>query len=339
MTFTSVEQRMAQTYIDTFPQFVPDECAPVSIAEQEHLYGFMKSLYQLAFDEPLLFVSVLHEDDAYPNRFNSTSYGKPVLKINMRKFTKAMDLLLQNMFLLGQNSDVNLNKRQKVILHKLGIDDLTNLPAAWAWLAKRPESSFVAFSRCFFDKDYPYIKDIFARSIGNAAYLKLENWMLEQGYKRFDIYDITASDCQISLTYANPKWSKDRPKGGFEYRIKHTGISIRYDPVALQPTVLGLCIPKGLKTFLDAFDSMDNQLKRFIIARTKHCDGCRYCVQTDKTGSRPLAYIPVNYEQKKHSLCPYFPGFSYCWTSIDNELSDQLIEFLSFMDNFASKTL
>lgn len=38
MTYTSLEQRMAQNYIDTFPSFVSDETAPVNVSEQELFY-------------------------------------------------------------------------------------------------------------------------------------------------------------------------------------------------------------------------------------------------------------------------------------------------------------
>ena len=187
-----------------------------------------------------------------------------------------------------------------------------------------------------FHRDYPYTSDIYARLFGEAAFKKLENRMLSQGYKRFDIFDVTASDCKLSLTIANPKWSDSPPNGGFEYKIKHTGISARLDPYVQNPTVFGLCIPKGLMTSLiKSFDLMDEQLKDFFIKRTTKCWNCNYCVQTDKTGSRPKAYIPVRYEDNEHRLCTYFPGYNYCWTYIDDNLSDDLIKMLSFMDQLA----
>jgi hypothetical protein len=129
-------------------------------------------------------------------------------------------------------------------------------------------------------------------------------------------------------------WSNDPPNGGFEYKIRHTGISARYEPLVQKPSVFGLCIPNGLKTYLDVFDSMDKQVQNFIVSHTKKCDNCRYCVQTDKTKSRPLAYIKIDYEQKEYNLCPYFPGYSYCWTNINDDLADQLIKILTFMDKF-----
>ena len=331
MSFENLEQRIAQAYIDLLPSFVPDNHASVSAAEQERFYILIKKLYQLAFDEPSLFVVSLHEDDSYPGYIKS-SYGKPELQVNMKKFSNSIDMLLQNMFLIGQGSQVKFNKRQKVILFKLGINDFTNLSAAWIWLSTRPDSNLTEFSLCLFDKEYPYTSDIYAHLLGEAAFRRLENWMIGQGYKRFDIYNITASDCKLSLTYANPMWSKDRPNGGFEYKIRHTGISARYDPCFKNPVVFGLCIPNGLKTYLMAFDSADTNVKNFIIAHTKRCDGCRYCVQTDKNGTRPLAKMKVVHNGEAYHLCPYFPGYGYRWHSINDELVEQLIDMLAFMD-------
>ena len=264
MIFENLEQRMARSYIDMFPSFIPDENAPVSLGEQQCFHDLLSNLYKLAFNEPLLFVSQLHEDDAYPSRYKKP-YGKPNLILDMKKFTNAVDSLLQNMFLLGKGEDVKLNKRQLTILSKLGIDDINNLPSAWLWMAKREFASLVSFSYCLFDKDYPYASDIYARLLGETAFRKLENWMLENGYKRFTITDITTSDCKLSFAVANPKWNSNPPSGGFEYKIRHTGISAQYDFYTVNPPAFGLCIPNGMKVYLNAFDSMDSKLQKFVV--------------------------------------------------------------------------
>jgi len=155
MIIKSLEQRMAQSYIDMLPSYIPDENAPVSVGEQKCFYEIMSDLYKLAFNEPLLFVSKLHEDDAYPSRYKKP-YGKPNLILDMKKFTKAVDSLLQNMFLLGKTGDVEMNKRQLTILSRLGIYDTDNLPSAWLWMSKRESANLISFSFCLFDKDYLY---------------------------------------------------------------------------------------------------------------------------------------------------------------------------------------
>lgn len=333
MTYKSLEQRMAKTYTDMLPPFMPDKQAAISIADQEEFYDLMKNLYNLIFAEPLLFVPALHEDDSYPNRFNKSSYGKPDLQVNMTKFTKAVDALLENMFLAGQDRNVKLNSRQQTILSRLGISSQFNLPAGWKWMAARPEADLYSFSHCFFNRNYSYTSDIYARLFGAEAFHRLENWMLAQNYERVEASGTAAAGYPVLLlNYANMAWSGEQPKGGFLSKVKHTGISVMYDPFVEHPAVYGLCIPNALSPYLKAFDSMAETLQYFVAAHTKKCDGCRYCVQTDKTGLRPLSYIPVTVGQKEYNLCPYFPGYSFCWTSIDNDLADRLIEMLSFMD-------
>lgn len=131
--YTCLEQRMAQTRLDLLPPFIPDPQAPVSTAEQQAFYDAMAALYRLAADEPLRFVPALHEDDAYPNRFNKTPYGKPELLQNQKKFLKAVDAVVQNLFLLEQGQTVSWNRRQKAVLDALGLS-ASALPAAGRWL-------------------------------------------------------------------------------------------------------------------------------------------------------------------------------------------------------------
>ena len=339
MAYNSLEQRIAKKYIDVFPQFVPDENANAGIFEQEQFYNLMNNLYQLAFDEPLLFVTRLHEDDFYPSRHNKVSYGKPQLQANMVKFIKAVGSLLQNMFLAGKGEDVHFSKRQQIILSKLNIEDLTNLPPGWVWMSTRPNADLHTFSYCIFKAYHPYTSDIYARIFGETAFRRLESRMSEQGYTRIDV-PVTAAGGfpSFSLTYINPVWSQEPPMGGFHFKIKHTGISATYDPTLEPSACFGLCIPNDLmKPLIESFDSMSEMVKGFIIKKTAKCWDCKFCVQTDKTGSRPMAYIPIAYKQDEYKLCPRFPGFSYYWTSIDNDLADILIEMLSFMDKFAPK--
>lgn len=279
---------------------------------------------------------VLHEDDAYPTRYKA-SYGKPSLVVNQKKFLKAVDIQLQTMFLLGQGAPVKLNKRQKEIFSRLGIEDISfpGLSAAWKWMASRPDADFERFSHCFFRSDYPYTSDIYAKLLGEDAFRGLENWMMERGYARYDIKDVIATDCKINLTWANPAWGKDAPRGGFEYKIRHTGISVQYEPYYEKPCVLGVCIPNGMKAYLEHFDEMKPALQDFVLSKTKKCNQCRYCVQTDKTGTRPLSYVKVSRDGNSYALCPYFPGYRFCFTSLDGETVDKIIKLLDFMDGFA----
>lgn len=336
MSYASLEQRMARAYLAMLPDFVPEEHGSVSIAEQRAFYDLMKNLYQMIYDEPSRIVPSLHEDDAFPTRYKK-GYGKPELEKNVLKIKKAIESLLKNMFLTGQGADVKFSKRQLKILSDIGIRDLNRLPEAWTWMANRPGADPVAFAYCLFDKNHVYSIDIYASLLGEGAFRRLEQWMLSQGYKPYDRYKTEWVDYQLTLAYANPAWGDACPNIGNEYKIKHTGISAQYDAYVSQPAALGLCIPYGLKFFLERFSEMGQQVRELVIERTKRCDGCRYCVQTDQTGRRPLACIPVVYEETVYRLCPYFPGYNYSWTCLDDALADRLIAFLAFMDGYVAE--
>ncbi|MDR2956829.1 MAG: hypothetical protein LBU61_01425 [Coriobacteriales bacterium] len=336
-TYSSIEQRILSSYLAQMPSFMPDESASVSEAEQAEFYNMMTSLYSMTVDDPTLLVPTLHEDETPPVRFYGKASSYLTLQTNMRKAQKAMEDLLQAMFFLGQGNQVKLNKKQQVILAELGVTDTTKLPKGWLWMSRRPLAHLSTFSYCFFKDGYPYTSEIYSRLLGVEGFTKLEQWMLAQGYQPYDVYDVTGSDCKIILVYANPAWGEDRLNGSFEYKVKHSGVSMRYDPRTSVPQVLGLCIPKGMKPYLDAFSSASMPVQSFIIGHNKVCDSCRYCVQTDKKNTRPLAAITVSFDQAEYQLCPYFPGFRYNWTSIDIELADRLIDMLSFIDSFVPK--
>lgn len=332
MGYASVEQRMAQTYLDLFPAFLPDEQAPVSVKEQERWHDLLQRLYRLAFDEPSLFVPALHPDDAHPNRFNKASYGKPELMLSMRAFTKAIDALLQRMFDRGRQEGVRYTGREKRILARLGIPQEDEPSDVWRWMATRPGADVTSFSHAFFKRDHPYLRGILPRLLGDeTTFHRLEDGMLERGYQRMERTDGSS----LSLSYVNPVWSDDVPGESFLYKVKHTGISIQYDPYVAHPAVLGLRIPLGMKPWLEAFRQMNPSLQGFVARHTKVCDACRYCVQTDKTGTRPLAFVTVEQDGIEQRFCPYFPGFRFCWTECDDALVDSILAFLDFMDGFA----
>lgn len=333
MAFSNVEQRLAKVYLDTFPGFHPAE-KECGVKEQEVFYDLVKGVYRLAYDEPGLFVPTLHDDDFFTRRYNKKSENKPELYKNMTAFIKAVDGLMEAMFRMGGDRDaVKLSRRGKTVLQKLGIDDSGELPEAWTWMSKRDGANLTAFSKCLFDAEYPYTRDVYAAMLGDAdSFRKLEDWLTEHHYTRYQYLD-----GGFSMDYANPAWDKKPPSGGFLYKIRHTGISVSYDPMMEQPQVLGLCIPGGMKVFLEAFDDMPDKVKEFTVRQTKRCDACDYCIQTDTTGKRPRAFVTVSYDSGKLNLCPLFPGFSNCWPLLNAKLADELIAVLGFMDGFLDK--
>lgn len=82
------------------------------------------------------------------------------------------------------------------------------------------------------------------------------------------------------------------------------------------------------KMVLQGAEKLPENVKEFIANHMKSCDSCRYCVQTDKTETRPLAAITVGAQKK----CPIFPGFSMNWRELPQQLADNIVEMLDALD-------
>jgi hypothetical protein len=80
---------------------------------------------------------------------------------------------------------------------------------------------------------------------------------------------------------------------------------------------------------LKHFDELNVKTKQLILNRTKICDGCHYCNQTDKTGKRPIAAIKL---MDGTLRCPYYPGFNYTFEYLHQEDVDTMISFLTDLE-------
>jgi hypothetical protein len=315
----------------------------------------MEGLFRRLSAEPTLLLRDVHEDDAHPNRFNKGSYGKPKLKVHMRRVLKEVEALLELLFRLGQSGHAEgeamaadepppLKAKHKRVMEQLGVrmweehgrtlfahHEYASLPAAWTWMASRPGASLLSFSRCLFQDGYPYAREIYQRLSGDEqAFQRLMGYLEEHGYTY-----LQNLDGALSMDYVKSHDGTLPTKGGFQYGIRHIGISASYDVLVRDPQVFGLCIPQ-MKRILGSFAAMRPALQDFVAARTKTCDECRYCVQTDKSGTRPLAFVSVEHRNQRIDLCPYFPGYRYSWPRLDERLVSSIIAMLEFMDHLLS---
>lgn len=187
-------------------------------------------------------------------------------------------------------------------------------------------------------EDKPYL--LFSRGVFNPA----ENWtarafdrlldasgelldlcaaLEERGYKRADCFE----GQKIGLDYTRLAGKKDEPlKWAWAERV-HAGISLTYEELRLAPAFLWVRMPM-YPDVLHSADKLPERARRFLFDHTKNCDGCRYCVQTDKTGQRPLAAIPLDGRRK----CPRFPGFTMNWRALDSALKEDILFVLDALE-------
>lgn len=140
-----------------------------------------------------------------------------------------------------------------------------------------------------------------------------------RGYRRVDCVD----GKKISLDYIKQHGKKAEPIKIAWAERTHSGISLTYEELRLAPCFLWLRMPMFM-TVLQSMDSLPPRVAEFIAANTKTCDGCRYCVQTDKTGARPLACVKISGKNK----CPHFPGFTMNWRAMPDGLDADILATL-----------
>lgn len=350
MHYQNLEQRVIQAYIDTFPPFISETGGEATESAQKQFYNFMNSVYQNLFDTPSLLFTKLNEDDFFTFRFNKSLDKKPKLNEQMRSDTKKVEALLDVLFEIGVSGCISDNqlivdKTVKISGSHLAVFKQCGLAyaaqgsrhvfsygggnelfGAWKWMSTRPNASKLSVSRCLFNAEYSYATDIYSRLFGDTkAFLSLLEYLSNNGYTRID-----NRDNQITLDYVKNYDKKDQPLKDSWAERTHGGISLQYHYNMEKPACISLRVPR-LKELLNGSDSMDDGLKEFVLRNNKHCDNCRYCVQTDKTGTRKPACISVTLD-KEYMLCPLFPGFSYCWDFLNEDLAFNIKRFLAFID-------
>jgi hypothetical protein len=338
---------MVHTYLDMLPPFVPCKDTAVSIQSQKEFYFFLKKMYQTFFDQPELLFSTIYEDDAYPNRYNRTSYGKPKLYNHMKSDLNKIEEWIRFLYELAGTADhinsvilvegIKISKRKYDLLLKLGFllnDNRLSHPEypmmfdAWKWMATREKATIIAFSRAMFDQDYSYMEDIYAALFGEVTiFNKLKNYLIENGYNRYELI----RDCN-TLDYSMEHSEQPTPIGNPLFGdTNHTGVSFDYRPDTSVNQYMLLRIQR-MRDLLLHYDEMSPELKEFIWKYCKHCDNCNYCTQTDKTGKRQQVAIEINSPWGADRLCPLYPGFSFTFEKLDELLYQRITQFLEFMD-------
>jgi hypothetical protein len=331
---------MADCYRVMFPPFVPNLDLPEK--PQAQFYAFMKEVLQKLFDDPEGFFKKIYADDAYPNRFNRKPYNKPDLIVHMKKDVKDIDEFLTCLFEIGRNGEVaesgmkvnlNVSKKQVKNLNWVGLSYENGLISsksyphmfpAWSYLAKKEAATVLTFSRCFFYDRHSYLEDVYVKLFDKKAFEMLTGWLKQHEYKRYEltrpanpldyVKSLTAREVELGNSI-----SGDPHHIGFAYEYKYEAQVPQY------------AVPRIVryKDILLHFAEMPENLQKFVLNHTKHCDNCRYCTQTDKSGKRPQATVFVT---ETVGLCPYYPGFSISFTEIDTKRAADIIELMEFME-------
>lgn len=352
MEYTSLEQLVIDRYASAMAEFRAAECAAAEADSQRAFHRLAAQIYAALYADPGIMFSSFHKADIYRNRYNMSSENKPELYGLIKRIMAALDGFFEMLRalpgaaaaeggILRIPKAVKLKKSHIKVLEAVGMSCTADkseyvidmgghvraLPA-WKWLAERADISLFLFERCEFVSAAEYAHDIFRRRLGDeAAFDRLIRYLRENGYE----CSVMRGD-ELTLDYAKDYGKKPSPlKAGWAER-DHSGIECRYYPVIDKAFAVTLRIPRNTE-LLGMFDSMPDMVKEFVVNQNPKCSNCRYCVQTDKSGARPLACIQVEHGSNKYALCPRFPGFHFTWDEIDDEIVGNMIAYLRFIED------
>lgn len=187
----------------------------------------------------------------------------------------------------------------------------------------KSDAAFLLFSRCVYDVSTNWIALAFDKLLNAQGQLiKLCTELEKRGFQRIDCRD----GKKISLDYVKQHGKQEELKMAWGER-SHSGIEVSFEELRLEPCFIWIRMPM-FKKILEHINEIPVETAKFISDWIKTCDGCRYCIQTDKTGTRPLAATDINGSKK----CPYYPGFSMNWRNLSPELSNNILAVLDAVD-------
>jgi hypothetical protein len=350
-TFKNLAQRSVSYYLATYPPFFPVQSSEATDEEQKNAYLFIKGIYERIYNDPTLIGFKILPDDSFNDwEFHKT---KPQLVTKIRDGIKKIDQFLalifnictynqidQNTFSVSKTDnpiktaaikqlakfDIQVKTTDNEYLFSFpiktgGLKLLANISKQSASMDNEVQQAYTLFSRGVFDVSSPWTLEIFKNMFNDQeSYGKLMDFLIKNNYLRNDFRE------NINLNFVKNYGNVDEKLKAAWAERTHGGIEIIYEETRKNQPLISLRIPYYLEILKNA-DKMSEGLKSFVVNTSKKCDNCRYCVQTDKTGKRPLAFITV----EEFNICPLFCGFQYRWKTINPVLADNMIEMLQFI--------
>jgi hypothetical protein len=353
--FPDLARRMADYARGSLPAYHPAARGLGEEQGQRAFYEWVQSVYDTFSRQPELWAGKPAADDCYAHPWSNE--GRQQVVTAMRKligkmddaFIRVMELALaateNDGTLLVSKDAFKLTAAGKKLLTAMGFV-VEEQGTAWAVTcpgreAMMPTLAMMAresrqrdgqrpytFTRCLFDREYPYLDGTFRQMSGDgAAYDRLLGYLREKGYRRGSL-----RDGRITVDWTMDYGKKPEPVKDSWGEREHAGIALEYKYAVQRPFFCGLRIPR-YRQLLEGADGMPDQVRAMVCDMGKKCDGCGYCTQTDKTGERPRSLVQVEHGGKSYALCTLFPGFHFWYDVLDEERVNRIIELLDYIQD------
>ncbi len=358
--FENISQRVIYPYIVFFPEFSPVVSNEVSEEAQRQMNQFIRNTIITIYNNPGLIELSVEKDDYYV--FGQMNKDKQELYDLLRKTEKKFLTFFNFLYNIGLEGNIinntiknnrfcipktfrALNKKKQAILESLGLvveaekesiviysKEYPELCLGWKVLSKISKSLWsdddskaivvktkakFTFMKCLFG-----MKDITLSRISgdleqSGIYLnQIEEYLINKGYKIF--YE----DGSPILQKIYPKKQEGNFRIFFTLQNKHQLAYV-------------IRIPDFTTLVTNHFEQMDEELKEFIFSRTKTCDACGYCTQTDKSGKRKRLVTALEAKGEVAGKCPLYPNLG--WDRLDENAVYMIKKLLDFAEEVLYK--
>lgn len=366
-TFENLAQRGIHYFVATMPLFCAVNSQSASENEQENAYNLIKEIYNKLYYNPELLGMKIHPDDCFEFWWTKRT-EKPGLSDKIRNYIKNINLIIESIYTIvssceSDGTQITLAKSnfeiKPAMLKKLanlgltaekddvnyyitfpkdtvkGLKLLAEISAEHSQksataIHNKTTSPFLLFSRGVFNPESPYLAEIFRGLYENKeSFDKLLDYLSNNNFIRVDNKEYkTGHHCEtISLDYVK-FYGKPDGRIGDSWKTKNfSGVNFSYDENNQDCTRIGVHIPY-FREVLENSEKMSPTLKTFI-SKWNKCSGCRYCVQMDKSKTKPLRFVKVD----DINVCSVFAGGCTFNQFYDGTwMVDSIIELLNLVD-------
>ncbi len=341
-SFPTLGARIMNAYLASYPVFVSSS-DETTLESQHQLHAFFHGMIDICCQNPELIGIVSEPDRCFAERWHLNNRDPELMDAMTKIEKKFFDWVgtLHKLGALGQVQDGGLYvaksawKLTSKLLEKLALFGLESesvpegiilrckaYPAIFPAWKKRSDAAplqdgQIAFYTRFLIGSVPVkpyrAAQMFGKLYDDPTWLEdLESFFEKLGY--------TCSNDERGLQV---RWVKEYP--GKERGYLH--ISYRWRDR------LQMCYEFRVPSFrllLGHYEEMEYALKELCFIRTKVCDNCGYCTQTDKSGQRKKLALPLKYPDGEMLKCPLWPWFT--WSELDGETISKMERLFLFAE-------
>jgi hypothetical protein len=327
--FKSLGERIIYAYLACYPEFVPwpDESSPES---QRQLHSFFHDMIDACYQNPELIGITPEPDRCFEERWHLNNRDPELMDTMLKTEKKFLDWVgtLYKLGTLGEarenglfvsSSAWKLTSKLLERFLQFGLQsEITpggvlisckTYPAIFTALKKRSSiapghggqiTCLIRFLLGSVPGHFYRATQMFGKLYADSAWLhNLESFFEKLGYT-----------CSNDERWPCVRWEKEYP--GKERGYLH----ITYHWRDRRQMCYEFRVP-SFRLLLGHYEEMEYALKELCFIRTKVCDNCGYCTQTDKSGRRQKLALPLKYPDGEMLKCPLWPWFS--WNEIDSE--------------------